>query len=83
MITNDQALQWQADAEESLGDALNGYLLEAKPVAMGLSVVITDLDSDKSVKRTLTKDQVDQHRLNVIETAAKVSIAELKDGMGI
>lgn len=82
MISQETADQYHAEATALLGDMLNGYKLEADPVAMGLLITVTDEETRKSIKRVLTKSQIDQHRLNAVETAARVSIKELQGGLG-
>ena len=82
MFTTEETGPWTAKAIEALGDKLDGYQLEAKPVAMGITVKVTG----KAIWRTMTKSQIDDHvsrRLNTVELVGKVSIAELKDGLGI
>tara|TARA_R110000850_G_C9995291_1_gene467638 strand:+ start:6443 stop:6703 length:261 start_codon:yes stop_codon:yes gene_type:complete len=86
MFTTEETGPWTAKAIEALGDKLDGYQLEAKPVAMGITVKVTDKRSGKAIWRTMTKSQIDDHvsrRLNTVELVGKVSIAELKDGLGI
>lgn len=82
MITADEALSFQSDAEAELGNKLNGYLLEAKAVSQGLKISVHDLDTEKCVYRTLTKHQIDKARLNIVVLTATLCLEDLQGGLG-